>query len=417
MEVRAGILIQDSQTANDQNFELQRGYEIAGIVTDATGKPIPQARVVADAISTKAHVQVMSFTGRDGSFELLGLLDGQYVVGAEAEGFVRDDKKPIPAGERNVQIALEKQGGVRVIVTNKNGQPLSRYTLELKSYFEGQPDNFGRVPDKYPVPVTSARNGEYLLEGVNPGSYVMQVEAPNHAKKYSEHFTVVAGGEPPLVQVQLGQGGVISGRIVGPNGAPLAGVAVSTMPNNLDENPFTNWIIGLVPKKITESHVTTGRDGRFKLSLLLPDKYQLKINHPDHYRVNKKDIEVIEGQETSLGELKLSTGVRVHGVVYVNGKAEPGVEVTISGTGGGPLFSEKAITDEKGQFRIPVPLPPGKYEATANRTQLSSPILKIADYQKSKKEVTFLEGAATGEVTLEINDTVSPQQGLLNPGK
>jgi hypothetical protein len=267
--------------------------------------------------------------------------------------------------------------------------------------------------------VSAARNGEYLLEGINPGSYVLQVEAPHHAKKYSEHFNVVAGGEPPVVQVQLGQGGTISGQVVGPTGAPLQGVSVSTMPNNLDENPFTMWIIGLVPKKITEAHVVTDRNGRFKMALLLPDKYQLKINHPDHYRVNKKDIEVIEGQETNLGELKLATGVRVQGIVYVNGNPEAGVEVTLSGTGGGPLFSEKAITDEKGQFRIGVPLPPGKYEATATRTQLSNPILRIADYQKSKKEVTFLEGAATGELILEIKDNaaVSPQQGILNPGR
>jgi uncharacterized GH25 family protein len=404
---KSNILVQDNQQPTTVDFELGKGFELAGFVTDAQGQPIANAQVTGDAISTKNPMTLTRVTDRTGAFELVGLPEGQYFVSVDADGFVKADRRgPFNAGEKNAQLVLEKQGAVRVFVTSSSGAALRRFTLEVKRFFPAQPENFGPVPEKFPIEVRSAPTTGYLLEGLNPESYVVMVEAPEHSKKYSEPVTVTQGGEIPEVRVQLSKGGTIAGRIVAANGQPIANAVILTRPNTLDENPFIDMIGGLIHKRITETQVVTGNDGRFKLSLLIPDTYQLRITHKDHYRTNQKDIQVADSQVTDLGDVKLSAGVRVKGVVYVNGQPKGGVEVNISVAAGATIghYSEKAVTDEQGRFAIDNPLPPGQYEATASRTDLSSPILKIADFTKSKKAITLFEGTANPDVILEIND-------------
>jgi hypothetical protein len=166
----------------------------------------------------------------------------------------------------------------------------------------------------------------------------------------------------------------------------------------------------LIPIRITKVTVQSDGNGRFKIPLLIPDSYQLRISHPNHYRLNRKDILVEEGQVTDLGTIQLKTGVRVRGVVFVNGTPTPNVEVTVSGGANGPHFSEKTLTDQAGRFQTNAPLPPGEYEITACRTSVASPIMKIADYQRSRKKVTLFEGSQVQDVSVEIVDN-SPESG------
>jgi hypothetical protein len=439
MVIKNNISVNEGTPVEDIHFELPRGFEIAGVVTDVSGKPITNAQVQANAISSRNPIQVTTLTDRTGRFEALGLVEGHYVLAVSADGFVKDEKKPVASGERNAHVVLEEQGGVHVVVRGRNGTPLRAYELELKSYFpQSTPSSgvalapgstggsdpirapasaappptgaqaFGRVPGKHPIRVTNARDGEYHLTGLDPGSYVLQVMAQNHAKNYSDPFTVLLGGDEPRVEVQLAEGGTLIGQVVGTDGRPVAGVDIRTMPNNQDENPFHVMFEALIPVRITQAEVRTDGHGRFKIPLLIPDIYQLRISHSDHYRLNQKDVLVQEGQVTDLGTIQLKAGIRVHGVVFVNGAPTANVEVNVSGGTNG--FNNKSLTDQSGRFQTTAPLPPGEYEITASRSSLSNPFLKIADYQRSRKKVTLFEGNQVQDVSVEIIDS-NPEYG------
>ena len=45
----------------------------------------------------------------------------------------------------------------------------------------------------------------------------------------------------PLLTVRMHEGGVIEGQVEDASGAPLQGVAVSTLGNDLDEGPLASW--------------------------------------------------------------------------------------------------------------------------------------------------------------------------------
>ena len=57
-----------------------------------------------------------------------------------------------------------------------------------------------------------------------------------------------------------------------------------------------------------------------------------------------------------------------------------------------PMFSCDAITDNEGRYQLPKRVPPGRYTVMAARQTLGNPLLQIADFHKSKQEITLGRG-------------------------
>jgi protocatechuate 3,4-dioxygenase beta subunit len=384
------VQIHENST-NDVHFELSSGLSIAGIVTDAAGSPIHNVKLSAIAISSKTPSTAETRSQGDGRFEILGLLEGPYIVKWAALGFIGDEVKPIQAGDKEVKVVVEKQGSARIQVFDKNNRVLTRFGLTLKTYFEGQ-QHYG-LTDIPTVQARTDRDGVATVEGVNPGSYVFQVEAPAHAMAYSDPFQVVLGVEAPLVIVRLDEGGILEGLVQGPNGAPASGVAVATIPNEYDENPFTRMFEGMMPVKITRRTVQTDGQGRYRITLLNPGAYQIKFTHPEFFDVFQKGHQVQAGQTTTVPTVAMKTGTVVEGLVLVDGKPGGQVKVTIS-----PLtdptvpqttsgFHCEVFSDAEGKWVMPKRVPPGRYQVVGMRQIAENPLLSLLDVMKSKQEV------------------------------
>lgn len=396
----------DANADNEINFELSQGLSIAGVVVDAAGQPIPNAKVEALAISSKTPVTADTLSGPDGAFELIGLMQGPYMITVAAPGYVRKEEKPVEAGERALELILEKQSGARLRVFGKDGRLLRNYTLTLKTYFKEQ-EFYGNT-DIPPQPARPDREGVTTVEGLDPGQYVFQVEAKGHAKAFSQPFTVAVGAEPPLVEVHMNEGGVIEGVVMSANGTPLPGVTVETLPNHLDDNPFTRMFGAIIPYKITRKSTTTDAQGRYRFALLNPGKYQLKFTHPEHYDVYQKGHEVRVGQVTRVPPLTMYPGTIVGGTVRVDGKPAGQVKVTFSQVTDPDkpapgAFNAEAITDNQGRYVLPKRVPPGRYQVMAARQTLESPLLQIADFAKTKKEITILRGQKRFQLDIQIS--------------
>ncbi len=414
------------QAENRLAFELPRGLSVAGAVADPAGKGVARARVTAIAISSKAPITADTFTDDNGKFEILGLVAGPYQVTAAADGFIDATEKPVAAGVQDLALVLERQGSVMVHVVGKNGQTLREYTLTTKTYFPGQPVTAGApgqgdagqgattseptygntmIPPKN---IRNPKDGIALVEGLNPGTYVMQVNARGYAMAFSEPFSVGTDGDAPIVEVQLNEGGVIEGVVVSANGQPLAGVTVETRPNDLDDNPFTTMFQSMIPSKITRETQRTNDAGAFQFKLLNPGRYQIKASHPEHIEVFKKGFEVVVGQTLTLQPIIMAPGCVLAGTVRVAGKPTAQVKVSIStkhdpnappNNRPAPFMCE-AYTDGQGNYRMPKRLPPGLYEVMAAQQTLENPLYQIVQFQKSKQEVAV---GAQGQMVMDFS--------------
>ncbi|MCC6669679.1 MAG: carboxypeptidase regulatory-like domain-containing protein [Planctomycetes bacterium] len=396
----------DPSGENRFDFELPQGVTIAGTVVDAAGKPISSARVRASAISSKTPSNEETRSANDGTFELIGLVEAPYKLEAMATGYVRGELVAEP-GKRDAMIVLEKQGMARIQVFGKNNRLVTNYTLVVKSHHAGQ-EYFGNT-EIPPKTVQNPKDGIGFVEGIDPGAYVFEVVSRGYAKAFSDPFQVAIGVEPPLVQVYLNEGGILEGRAVGPDGQGLSGVTVETLPNHLDENPFTSMFAGLIPYMITRTSLVTGEDGKFRFTLLNAGTYQLKLSHPGAFTVFLKGNEVRTGEVTQVPTIRMDQGTVVSGTVRVDGAAAGQVKVTIStvtdpanpaSTGG--AFSDTVVSDNEGRFVFAKRVPPGRYQVMASRQTLPNPLMQIADFAKTKQEFELGRGQATHTLQIQI---------------
>ncbi len=386
-----------------QDLDLPKGFQISGWVVDAQGKPIPGAQVEAQPFSQNRPTPGSATSDSSGAFSVLGLDEGQYTVRASAAGFATTEVKPVKAGNREVQVVLERQGSIIARVTNAQGRPLRNYRVEVRTWFEGQ-DDYGRstIP---PVEVRGARNGEYRISGIEAGNYVLMVEAVGYARSFSPKFTIQNEQEQDtIVRVRMTKGGTITGMVVDSSGKPVKGAAVQTLSENYQDNPLVQMLSGLITYNITRKTAVTDSKGRFRLDLLAPGRYQVRIDHPEYSRLYQKGIEVVNDRVFDTGILRLTKGALLEGVVYFRGAPVPGAEVNISAQfGEGQAVFEKVFADAKGKFKLARRLRPGSYEIQASRTDMSNPLLKMADMQRSLQRITLYEGRTT-RITLTIKE-------------
>lgn len=416
----------NEQNENRLNFELAKGMAIEGKVVDSSGNGVPRAKITAVAMSSKTPVSADAFSDDNGNFDILGLLEGPYQLTAKAEGFVDANEKPIMAGTKDLQLVVEKQGSVRLSVVGKNGQLVREYTVVVKKYFSGQaapvnpngpqPVNVSPQQPTEPsygntmIPMQTVRNpkdGVALIEGLDPDTYALQINARGYAMAFSDPFTIAVDAEAPTLTVVLNEGGIIAGQVIGPGGQPVAGVTIETRPNDLDDNPFTNMFSSLIPTKVTRTQVQSSADGRFEIKLLNAGRYQLRFTHPEYVERFVKDNDVIVGQTLNLPPTILPIGSVLTGTVRVGGKPTGQVKVSVSSksdpnaqvprTAG---FQCEAYTDAEGRYVMPKRLAPGLYEVMAAQQTLPNPLLQIVQFQRSKQEISV---ASQGQFTIDFN--------------
>jgi hypothetical protein len=390
------------------DFELPVGMSLSVLVTDAEGKPVPDAGWQVISMAPKTPLTLNGRTDREGRFEALGLVEGPYQVLVTADGFSKGEAKPVFAGETDRHLVLEKQGAVRVKVVTKQGRLIEKYTVIRKSWFEAQKMP-GNLFSAKPQQVTSRDldQGFCTLTGWDPGNYVLEIHTGTHAMTFSEPFQIAIGGATPELVVELVTGGALKGTIVSAaNGAPLAKATIETKPNEFQDNPLIGIFGNITPSKVSQMTIQTTEAGRFRLDKLTPGTYQIRVLHPDHTLSTIKDIEIADGRETDIGTVQLIQGTLVTGTVRVNGTMAAQVKVQISTvttpgqTDPRGMISADTVSDDQGRFTIPKRLPPGRYQASAGRQ--GEVFHMVVDYQQTKREFDLAPGQQQYILDFEI---------------
>lgn len=158
---------------------------------------------------------------------------------------------------------------------------------------------------------------------------------------------------------------------------------------------------GLVPTNVTERKTRSDREGKFELRLLTPEKYQIRIQHPNFTREKVRSLVVVEGQPTDVGAIALKLGGTLKGVVYdaAAGKPLPRGFVHLESAEGDLVYDVR--TDGDGRYTF-VHVRPGAYtlSATGQSSAGGGAFGAIIDQRQSQVQINVLEA---GEITRDLN--------------
>ncbi|MBX3464841.1 MAG: carboxypeptidase regulatory-like domain-containing protein, partial [Planctomycetes bacterium] len=356
--------------ATEVDFALPPGVTLRGRVVDADARPVAGARIEAWPSQAPLGASVAT-SEHGGAFELAGLRRGPHRIRVTARGFQTAEVAEVAADRQDLVVALVPRGQVLVRAATAEGTVLRTYQLGVRRYFEDRGGQIGFVAD---VPDQSVRldgmSERALLEGLPPGTFVCEVTAAGHARSRSAPFTVLPQPGPPQpVDVTVGRGATLRGRVELDDGTPLAGAEVSSHADGADpDSPIGKLLAGNVPETVTAARTRTAADGSFALPYLTMGAYQLVVEHDEACRTTVAGLRIEQPTDLVLPAIRVTRGAEVSGQATIGGRLAGQIQVVLMEAGAGrqgPTTRIETITDAEGRFRLPRRVPPGTYELRA----------------------------------------------------
>ncbi|MDQ3280752.1 MAG: carboxypeptidase regulatory-like domain-containing protein [Acidobacteriota bacterium] len=375
------------KTVRAQNVTLSTSPKVEATLEPAseiTGRVVRGGAGV-EGVRVTAMVPTLDssgVTGPDGTFTLSGLAAGNVRVMFRKEDDFIQEQRSITAPAREVLVELSSGGRVTGRVVDKDsGKPVATFQAGISASRGGG----GMVMMAPPqLKDFNSSDGTFTLENVPAGSMVLLANAPGYAGARL-NVTIEEGKTLSGVELQLESGVKLTGRVTGPNGAPVADASVRIMPSPT----------GSFSSRGMETNTTTNQNGEYSLEALPPGEETLSFSHPKYIDARKQVT--LKGRETRL-DVTLSSGQRVSGVVVTEAGA-PVSDASVSassGTGG----HEVARTNANGAFEMES-VAPGRYRFVASKAGLADGTLDDVDISSGGGiRITMRTGATIyGRVT------------------
>lgn len=214
----------------DVVWEIARGQAMRGQVLDAGGRPVRGIAVAATPESETDGPSEMlgewdEVTDAEGRFELAGLAEGAYSLSTFAEG-VAGPAEPLVVSvsdrdREGVTLRLPPQGAIRGRVVDLRGDPAAGVIIEAQ-------DDRGSARA-----TEAASDGAFMLRGLLPGAYRIRAELRGRApERESTDGVAVQVTADRVAETRLTvtrASGQIRGRVVDPEGHPLADAFVAAV--------------------------------------------------------------------------------------------------------------------------------------------------------------------------------------------
>jgi hypothetical protein len=202
------------------------GRTLSGTVADATGGPIAGARIDAARLSATGDASdavAAVFSGPDGKYRMT-VAEGALMVAATSPDYAPQSHRVVvgPAGAV-VDFALVPGGVIEGIVRDeRNHQPVAGAAVTAR---RDSPSL--QLVETGARRATSGTDGKFRIGGLRPGAWELSATAE---ARYTRHRTIVGLGVAEQVgdiELLIGAGPVIRGRVVDEAGAAAPGVTVS----------------------------------------------------------------------------------------------------------------------------------------------------------------------------------------------
>jgi hypothetical protein len=343
------VMVQPDQPTEPYLMVLGTEHVIAGVVINDERQPIAGAQITVSRTQPRPVFTAQGVSEADGTFTLRGLPEGVYGLAAVAEGYAYGKAQRVEVDAPPLEIMLGRKGGVAGRVTTPDGAPLAAYRLELMRTRRNTAQ-YGETGMTWDI---ADPEGNYRIEGLDAGTYVLLVRADGTCPTYSPGFQV---GRDVVIgmDVQMSAGGRVIGVVRDAQGAPLAGAAV-TLRGPQFQPPVGGGFFAMsngdpdnVPVNVARSDAT----GRFTLEHATPGEMRLHVEHPTHL-AELVPVSVREGATTETGEIRLLAGGTVFGTALdQHGKPLSGGTVSLSRQDGDNLFHSSLLLDTRGSFRF-----------------------------------------------------------------
>ncbi len=324
------------------------GKTLQGTVTDASsGDPVNGATVT---VSTGTETKTAS-TSSDGKYVITGAgTETAWDLAIAKEGYHTTRKSGVETKEKepvteNLRILRKIAGAGAVMgrVVDAYGKPCAGVKIDVQ-------DANGRAAQDvngiYLFDITTDANGNFTVPGIPPGAF--QLVVWNADKIYlsrSDVFPVYeCNAAITEITVDKEHMASLTGKVTDASTGKAVDGATVTVNNGTDSKT-----------------VTTGTDGKYSITDLLPDKaWEMLISKEGYHTTKKSGVETAEKETRTENERlvpKISgKGAVIGRVVDGTGKPLQGVKIDISKivqTSGGvyaPQFMASVVTDSDGKF-------------------------------------------------------------------
>ena len=229
---------------------------------------------------------------------------------------------------------------------------------------------------------TSEADGEFVVAGLEAGTYRITAELPGFA---AASATAQPGGDPVDLAMELG--GEIAGRVVDAAGEPAEGATIEAEWAGELETVSAGGGFGLAEEG----------GGRFVLRDLAAGPYAVLARAAGKGEASISGVRVVAGTRTEVGTLRLAGGGIVRGtVVDVDGRGVPGARVVAERDLEMQTGDLEAQTGSSGAFEIRG-VPAGRVSVMTSHPAYASPRPEVVEVDPEKEpasvRIVLLEGA------------------------
>jgi len=215
------VTVEPGSDVDGADVHLGAGVRVRGAVVTEHGAPVAGARVNSVALGFNPHVVRSSDSDAEGAFTLEGLMPGAYRLDVRASGRGSAMKELNVEGDTDgVELRLPADTRIEGRVSSPDGGPAANASVTVWNSPVEQPEEKERTSRS----ASSAEDGTFTVDGLMPG-YVW-VEAADGQAVASLGPEPLRAGESRRVQLRLGEGTRISGRVVWTGGGPAPNVLV-----------------------------------------------------------------------------------------------------------------------------------------------------------------------------------------------
>jgi hypothetical protein len=324
-------LVLDSHAAGAADLE--------GRVADDLGKAVAKAEVkLAGLVPEKGPYTAAEESREDGAFTFQKVPGGIFNLNVNKEGYAPWTRAGVGAGSSPVDVVLLRVSRVKgVVISGTSGEPVEGALVRLSLVSENGVDfsrlMAGELSGGAPT-AKSGPDGAFVLEKVSPGKARLRAEASGFGPGISAELDVPPGEETGGIKVALPAGGGVSGRVVAPDGKPMADATVraAEVTGNAMESQLRRILPMFLPGSSGQS-VKTEADGTFKLEHLPEGKIVLAASHVDFGPSADLEIELGPDQAVDRVELRLRAPGTVRVRAHEKGKPISGLMVQVMGSG------------------------------------------------------------------------------------
>lgn len=323
--------------------------DISGQIVDDQGRPMPGVEVWSVQPLRRDGIFPKAVSGPDGRFSVPTPYSGGYLITCPA-GFrsARVDIGDLAAGP--LRISVRRLAKIAGRVTDPDGGPVAgaRVSAILSGtvfYWVCQhgappPPPCPSATESFPKSVTTDQDGRFEIDSIDPGEYEVTAEAGELFQQEPSRLRATEG-QAVEAEIVIGEGPLLSGRVLSADGAPVAEAPVKLVEFRAPEGERFWWTV-------------TDPQGRYRFRGVKAGKRQVRAAVEGMGKA-RRNVEIRNG-ETRV-DLRLAPDREIRGrVVDADAARVEGADLFVegdypSGFSGFSGFPD-AWTDQDGAFSL-----------------------------------------------------------------